>query len=381
MKRRNMLTSLLLLIFTLSALGLDFSSATPRKVLLADFCAQNQIPTGGFTDTVNGSAGEITEFTSYSNVYILNLVDPELEKISTDLTFTQNWFSDKINDFLAGKDRIPDLYYAYHGAILVNETVDDDSLADVFSKIKNFQSADNFGFGGGSSIESNIIDTAFAVKFLNMTDHIIDLDSTTTDISDFLMSCYDSSLGAFKGSPTGLVSLIDTYFALDTLNLLGKIELIDETMKTAITSFVEANYIAESERIYHYGGYSLTSTNQQSSLLATYYSVGILDLLETNTHLEATLSWVVGRQNPADFGFSDYSGATTVSSSAKLSYYAVSTIQILDSEAFSDSRSALMNEDRWNIESNGWVIAAIWIGSIGLIVIVGILVYKYKNRI
>ncbi|WP_371805292.1 prenyltransferase/squalene oxidase repeat-containing protein [Candidatus Lokiarchaeum ossiferum] len=382
MKRRNMLTSLLLLIFTLSALGLDFSSATPRKVLLADFCAQNQTPTGGFTDTINGTAEEITEFTTYSNVYVLSIVDPEFEKISTDLSLTKNWFADKVDLFIEGNNRIPEMVYAFEGALLTNGSIEDLSADGAFGKIKNFQSSTDNGFAGGESIESNVIDTAFAVKFFNLTDTMSALPSTTdaTKIANFLISCYDASTGAFKGSPTGFESLIDTYFALDALNILGQMDLVDETMKTAIASYVEANYISESDNLRHYGGYSLTTTNVQSSLMATFYSVSILDLIGSETHPE-TLSWVLDRQNPLDYGFSDYSDQSTLPSSAKLSYYAVSTIQILDSEAFSDSRSAVMNEEKWEIESNGWVIAAIWIGSIGLIVVVGILVYKYKNRI
>ena len=197
----------------------------------------------------------------------------------------------------------------------------------------------------------------------------------------FLISCYDDILGGFKGSPspTSEVSIVDTFHALDTLNLLGNMDLVTDTMKSDLETFIESNYINESQSKPHYGGYSIASSTQ-SSLMVTYYSVAVLDLIGSETHFE-TLTWILDRQNPLDYGFSDYSDLTTGKSSAKLSYYAVSSILILDAEAFSDKNSAVMNEDKWEIESNNWIIAAIWAGSIGLVVICGLLVYKYKNRI
>jgi tryptophan-rich sensory protein len=68
-----------------------------------------------------------------------------------------------------------------------------------------------------------------------------------------------------------------------------------------------------------------------------------------------------------------------VASSAKLSYFAVKSILVFDADAF--NTGGVFAKNVWDLSTNGWIIAAIWVGILGLMVIAGILIYKYKNRI
>ncbi len=380
MKRRNVITSILLIVLTFSTFAMHLSAAVPRKVLLADFCTLNHDPSGGFTDTINGTYSvDLSEFTTYSNLFILSQIDSELDRIEENLVETQNWVEEEIKDFAEdGDNDIYGLYYAHKASQIcfTNDTLEAGLMDKAIGNMTELQDTSlTYGFQSANALEATIMDTALAVEFLNIT-----ADSSSfnpTEIGNFVLDCWDSQNGAFKGSLNGEYSLIDSYYALKILRQLNI--PINSNINSSLNEFSASYYINESTYINHHGGYATEPSGFISSITSTYYNVAILDMLNNGITNEDTIDWLLSRQSPNDYGFQDYSESTIGKSSAKLSFYAISTLLLLDSTTFENSD--IMNEDVWEIKSNGWVTAGVWVVIIGVITIACIGIYKYKNRI
>jgi prenyltransferase beta subunit len=385
MKRHNILVYLFLSVLIISSF--NYSVATSRKDLLEDFCISNQSATGGFNDYNDGTS-EITEFTSSANLFILYKIDPTLEKI--DKSKAEFWFIDQLNDFTSVSSTekyIPNAYYALLGSWFLNATSNNTANVDeAITEMNSFYNETSYGYNGANSPISTISDTYFAVEFLHLASTIrlsTDFSSlNSTDIASFVLSCWNSDDNAFGGSPDGEGNPIDSYYAIQTLIKLDKMDLFnyEEELSEFIDTFYSDDPIFES----HYGGYSHTPNSpSSSSLMMTYYCVSIQNELNSSKlNNDATLDWILSRQSPYDFGFNDVSSVSGIEySSAKLSYYAVKSILIFDEEAFGSSNSDLMNEELWDLSTSGWLVAAIVIGSLGLAALAGYGIYRYKNRI
>lgn len=382
MKRRSTITILtsVLLFFSLF-LSVQYAAATSRKDLLKEFCLNNQDSTGGFLDTPNGEGTDTTlsEFTAYANLYILSLIEPELDSLD-DKGVIRSFLRDRYILFSdVGTGEISQVYYAYLGGLLVGtnytETLKQDAAIELFS----LQNQTNYGFSSRNSETELVSATYYATLLLNEFEL---LNSTmNANIASFIMSCWDDGETGFKSAPEGQVSLVDTYMAVATLAELDLLSQLSPDQVNDITTYIEGFYFDDETYTQHYGGYGIQTGIIQSSLLYTYYCVETLDLLGSSLH-EETLAWVLARQNPNDYGFIDVSSeSANADSSAKLSYYAVRTILTFDENAFSNDNNAIMNEEIWDLSTNPWAIAGIVLGVIAILVAAGFGIYKYQNRI
>lgn len=383
MKRRNKLTILLTVSITFALLlSAQYAAAASRKELLEQFCLSNQHSSGAFLDTPTGNVedeGVLSEFTTYANLFILTQIDPELKNLN-DQGIIRSYLRDRYLQFSdVGSGIISQIYYAYFGGILIDTNYTTTMIEDATTKLFDLQNDTTHGFGSSQATEANIPDTYHAVKLLNAFGKLN--ETNPNDIANFVLSTLDSESSAFASVPGGSVSLIDTYYALATLSELGSLNQINSTQAQAIGEYVETFYFNDPAVSLHYGGYGIKSGIEQSSLMLTYFATHTLNLLDLSLH-EETLDWVLARQNPVDYGFADVSsGSGNVVSSAKLSYYAVSTILLFDGEAFSTSRNALMNEEVWQLKTNPWAVAGIVLGSIAAVALIIFGIYKYRNRI
>jgi len=387
MKRHSILPYLFLIAFIISSISIDYSVATSRKDLLEEFCISNQSESGGFKD-YNYGTSDITEFTSLANLFILYEIDPDLEKI--DKSKAKFYFIDRVDDFTSlsstGKN-IPDAYYALQGSVLLNATANNTATVDdAITEMHSFYNETSYGYNGANTPISTISDTYFAVEFLHLASTLLssaDFSSiNSTDIATFVLSCWNSDDNAFGGSPGGEGNPIDSYFAIQTLIKLDKLDLFN--YKEELSDFIDTFYCDDPVFESHYGGYSHTPDSpSSSSLMMTYYCVSLQNNLNSSKlNNDTTLDWLLSRQSPYDFGFNDFSIVSGVEySSAKLSYYAVRSILIFDEDAFGSKNNDLMNEELWDLSTSGWLIAAIVVGSLGLAALAGYGIYRYKNRI
>ena len=387
MKRHTILPYLFILVFIISSVSIDYSVATSRKDLLEEFCINNQTGTGGFKDFNNGTEETITEFTSLANLFILYEIEPTLEKIDDIAGF---WFIDRLDDFISTtstEKSIPDAFYALKGLVLLNATANETTtLNNAIIEINSLYNETSHGYNEANSPKTIISDTYFAVEFLHLAGSLSFTANFTndnsTEIASFVLSCWNSDDNAFAGSPGGEGNPIDSYFAIQTLIRLEKLNLFNngEELSDFIDEFYCDNSVFES----HYGGYSYTPNSpKSSSLMMTYYCVSLQNTLNSSKlNNETTLNWILSRQSPYDFGFNDASSDSGIEySSAKLSYYAVKSILIFEETAFGDKNREIMNEELWDLSTSGWLIAVIVVGSLGLAALAGYGIYRYKNRI
>ena len=189
MKRRHtILPYLFILVFIISSANFSYSVATSRKDLLEEFCINNQSETGGFKDYNNATSETITEFTSMANLFILNEIDPTLEKIDDIAGF---WFIDRLNDFVSSEKNIPNAYYALEGAILINSTANETATVNnAVTEMNNLYNVTSHGYNGANAPVSTLSDTYFAVEFLHLASTFsssANFSSTnSTDIANFV---------------------------------------------------------------------------------------------------------------------------------------------------------------------------------------------------
>ncbi len=388
MKRHTILPYLFILVFIISSVSIDYTVATSRKDLLEQFCIDNQTEAGGFKDYNNGTSESITEFTSLANLFILYEIDPTLEKI--DKPTAGFWFIDRLNDFsstTSTEKNIPNAYYALEGSIYLNVTANETAtVGEAITELDLLYNETSHGYQGGNAPKPTLSDTYFAIKFLQLASTLSTSANASsfnsTEIANFVISCWNSEDHAFAGSSGGEANPIDSYFAIQTLINLEELDLFN--YKEELSDFIDEYYCNDPVFESHYGGYSHSQNSPtSSSLMMTYYCVSIQSNLNSSKlHNETTLNWLLSRQSPYDFGFNDVSSVSGIEySSAKLSYYAVRSILIFDDTAFGEKNRDLMNEEIWDLSTSGWLIAAIVVGSLGLAALAGYGIYRYKNRI
>ncbi|MHA1612285.1 MAG: prenyltransferase/squalene oxidase repeat-containing protein [Promethearchaeota archaeon] len=383
MKRHSNKIILISVILTFSLLlSAQYAAAATRKELLEEFCLNNQHSSGAFLDTPTGVGDDdntLSEFTTYANLFILAQIDSELEKLD-DPGLIRSFLRDKYILFSdVGIGDIPQVYYAYFGGLIVGVNYTEELKQDASRELYALQNQTNSGFGSVDNPIPTIAETYYAIKLLKEFGTLNETD--TTAIGDFVFSCWDDTSSTFASSQEGNPSLVDAYFAILTLIELDLFDSLNASKKEAVIEYVEDFYFNDTTYANHLGGYGIQSGIIQSSLLYTYYATQILELLDVELHQE-TLTWVLTRQNPNDFGFIDSSpDLSDAHSSAKLSYYATKIILSFDENAFGDARTSLMNEELWQLETNPWVVTGIVLGCIFAVAGIIFGVWKYKNRI
>ena len=384
MKRHSNKIILISVILTFSfLLSAQYAAAATRKELLEEFCLSNQHSSGAFLDSPSGlgdNTNTLSEFTTYANIYILAQIDPDLEKLEDNKGIIRSFLRDNFFQFSdVGVGAIPEVYYAYFGGLYVGVNYTETMKQDASRELYELQNLTNSGFGSADSLIPTVAETYYAVMLLNGFETLNETD--TAAIGDFVFSCWDETISAFSSSQEGNPSLIDTYFAIATLTELDLLDSWNASKKEAVISYIENYYFNDTTYANHFGGYGINTGIIQSSLLYTYYATQTLKLLDAELHPE-TLTWVLARQNPTDYGFSDVSAdSSNTYSSAKLSYYATKVILTFDENAFGSARTDLMSEELWQLETSPWAIAGIVIGCVFVAAGTIFGIWKYKNRI
>lgn len=382
MTHKRSLTFCILILILSSIFVWQFAAATSRKELLQQFCLNNQATNGGFKEVAGSSTDDVTLFTSYANLFILYQIDPDLAMI-TDLANVRAYFTDGLAAFVqANAGILSDLAYSYQGSRLAAATINS-TLIDLMSqKIFEYENDSTSGFGNKYAQEANLADTYYVLDVLNSSNNLALINEN--EVTAFILACWDAENQGFGGSPNATANPIDTFHGVMGLFRMNQLATLDSEQKTGIASYLNSFYIHDTALTDHYGGYALSPLLEQSSLLMTYYCVKTLEVLDNPEMLhEQTLTWLLSRQNPNDYGFFDVPSSytvTTFNSSAKLSYYAVNAILTFEPNAFGTRNNALMNEELWNLKTNPWAIAGIVVGSLGIIAIGILLLYRYKNR-
>ena len=284
MRMRKIIPLFLILAITSSSLFWGLAAADSRRRLLTTFIMKTQQPSGGFIDTPNGTADQVTEFVSYSAIYLLQQFN-NLDNI--DQEKAKNWLRDRF-DIAYNSEFIPEVFYTYKASKILGNAPNGTLLTTAVDKIIGLQNSSTKGFASSKAPVATIYDTYFAIEFLFEVGNLSLISAD--EVSGFVMNTWKSN--GFAGSSNGEENPADSYYALKTLSRLGKINLITADMNSSLMDYIEGFYCNNNQYPDHYGGYSFSTNNPHSTILLTYYCVGIMKFLNGTVHSAETLKWL-----------------------------------------------------------------------------------------
>lgn len=343
-KKKSILIVITISFLVLTVLNPVFVLGATRRAVLVDFIIENQDLEGGFYEYREDDSEEslITIDATRSSLAVLDRLN-ELSQIDQDdQEDAKNWLTSGIGSNIQNENNTIDFALALEGL----ETLDalDLIVGDERNEIITFLDSgketidNNTGYRLSEESVSSVFGIFFTLKsydhLSNSSANLIDLLVDTEKITNFLKSCIGSN-GGFKSNlgSESTPSLISTFFALKSLEIMNTLNDLDTEQLVEISSYVESFYIDNKDRQDHHGGFSLLSGKEipVSSLLATYYATSALNLLDGSEPSDDTIRWVLKHQNSVDGGFSESVDPSKITkSSAVSSFYAVQILEIGD---------------------------------------------------
>ncbi len=201
---------------------------------------------------------------------------------------------------------------------------------------------------------------------------------SSSNVVTYVESNWNATFGAFVNSnESTTASPIDSYYALMTLQALGQLGNFTTHNQALLTNYIDSFYCNNTIYPDMIGGYTYSQTDPYSSIVLTDVCVSILTLIKAPLNSAQTITWLIARQSPADYGFQDIQeNNQNAGSSVIASYYALQALLVLDPNILTDQ----MSQDIWQLSTNPWIIAAIVIGCVAGVVLLFFGIWKLKNR-
>lgn len=373
--------TIFIIMLTISFSIIPFALAKQRKTYLTDFLLSCEIKDEGFSNSPEEEDDISYEATAYAieilesnNMLVTRDIWGEVEN-TVNTTDLMEYLEDK------GKDRFDstnvDIYKVYF--ILKSlKTLDYDTSSSLENKVETYlDSLDRSGNGfaaTSTSSSASITSTYFAMMTYELIDESIPNESAH---KAWIKSCRNSDDG-YGGNTTLPSNIIDTFHTILIFEVIYDID--DLSRKDDTIEYLNSFYVDDEGDDDNYGGY-LPDANAENALLSsTYYCVSGISLIDENEleDEEKTLNWVLNRQNFKDGGFVDITdGNEQKESSITASYFAYQTLTILDGKELpSMEEKVFMLEFIWI----DWLILVILLSFIGITVVYGYLMWR-KRRI
>jgi prenyltransferase beta subunit len=361
-------------VFSLTALILvsQFAAALPRKDLLSQFIASNELSGGGFRDTTNSTVIDNLEFSSYASIWILSQCG-SLAKI-TNSTNT-GYFLGRFRSSTMQTD-LEKMYDVYEGLTLLGTTLNSSDISPVVTIIANQQDPISYGYKSLSNPIPTVSATYYAVALLSAMNQLSNV--TATNVVNYIKSNWNANLGAFINSNESTTpNPIDSYYAISTLILLHQLSAFTEANRVLLRAYIDSFYCNNTLYPDQVGGYTYSQDYPYSSIALTDYCVSVQLAISGKVHTDATIAWLLARQSAYDYGFQDLKETDqNVASSAIASYYALQALVTLNSNVITNQ----MSQDVWQLSTDPWIIAAIVIGVVAGVVLIFFAIWKLKNR-
>ncbi len=336
-----------------------------RRVYLTDYIYRNEIEGQGFENGISTIEEVSIEATAYALEILFGLgrtahVTDDLQtKLENDINYMFN--NDAVNLY--------NLYFLLRSLF----TLHTDYLIEESLKNSIFQYLnDTEQIGGGFSFQNETMTPTLSSTFFIVQIHSMlaptKVIQNVTLHRDWILSKNHTDGG--YGNPTSTV--ITTYYAVSLLDSLTSVD--DLVNKNQTLSYLQSFYVSNPSDINKVGGF-LPDLNSNSPILSsTFYCVMAITAINKNLlNADQTANWVISRQNFQDGGFVDISeGNSQLSSSVIGSYFAFKTL------ATCDSSLRKLAVDIWMVEFNYWILILI-MGSIGLLVVVGVVIWRRRR--
>jgi prenyltransferase beta subunit len=381
-KKITIYGALIVSLFAITIFAPVFSLAATRTAVLSDFLKSNQnLGTGGFYDNkiVAGGTGQESVLATRSAIVSLNL----LGSTSLDQNRVEEWLQDQIDIAIDDKDLVS-LAYSLEALDQIDEinlvqTATVDQIKALLVTCKDNYGTFNakIGYGTTAAADASVVGTFFAVKIfyhLNLVDSY--LLSTITNISAYIMGCYDTTGGFNASLTTGSPQLINTYYALGALDYLNNVQILG-IKKPTVRTFIESFYVENINEPLHNGGYSFYPEDEIpfTTFLATFCAWSSLQALYAGwTPESATNSWILNHQNDADGGFTEnVLPGEERTSSCLTSYYAVKMIE------YSPGLASL-NTEFLGFDIEWWFYIVVSV-AIAVAIVVGVIIHKRRTTL
>jgi prenyltransferase beta subunit len=331
-----------------------------RKNYLTDFIFKSEIKGEGFSEAEDG--GFSYEATAYA-LSILNYygINPH------DKTSLQENLEEKISTILNSEEvSIYNLFYVLKSLKILDYTIDD-NLKDRLFKYLNATEQTGGGFAiSNVSTSVSLSSTYYIIQMFSLFDESI---TNITQHKDWVLSCYNID-GGFGGNSSLSSDLVNTFYAISILEYFDS--LSDLPDKNQTLTFITSLYVNDIGDLRNFGGFLPDHYASYALLYSTFYSVQSIFLLnQSRLDKVNTVKWVLNHQSLLDGGFLDYTdGFEQRVSSITNSYYAFGTLGIFQS-------LGSLGEDIGMVEFNYIALIALLI-SIGLVI--GLIYFVWRKR-
>ncbi|MHA1293138.1 MAG: prenyltransferase/squalene oxidase repeat-containing protein [Promethearchaeota archaeon] len=367
--------TIIFLILLIGILITPYVLAKPRKSYLTDYILGNKVENEGFSNT-NSTDDVSYEATAYA-LEILKYYDlyevPGLfgkKTVNVNVTETKKELKKEVRDLVPKKNRviIYDLYYLLRALDALNTSVKDELKDD----IEDYLDASEQVGGGFAPLNTSstptLISTYFACRIYKMINRDIEQESKHVD---WVKSCLNGD-GGYGGNSSSSSTLLNTYYAVLFMDFMADIDDLENSDDTI--DYIDSFFVDDESDQLNFGGYLPDENAKYASLSSTYYCVKVLSLLDSDKlHQDNTTAWILKLQNFRDGVFSDNTdGKEQYKSSIIASYFAFETLKIFDSEL------DVLEEHVWMVEFNWWILIILLI-SLGIAITAIIIIWRRKR--
>jgi len=353
-------------LFTLNIIPIVLGKT--RKTYLKDFLYDTEVEGEGFKNGV-GAGEPINEATAYA-LEILDYYDLNAHE-ATDLTTK---LETELESMFDSDDIVLyDLYYLLKSLFFIDE---DYSTNVNFLNLKNRihlfingteQISGGFSFSNSSTLAS-MSSTYFVVQIFNLIDEPI---PNETIHKDWIILCNNSD-GGYGGNSSLSSNLLTTYYAVSLLETLNfSVDYLANKSQTLI--YLNSFYIQNPSDPNNFGGCLPDLTANYALISSTYHCIYAISLIDENVlNKDQTVKWILTRQYFQDGGFADITeGTSQLMSSVVSSYYAFKTLEIFGS-------LGKLKAEVFMVEFNYWTLFIIF-ASIGVVAVIGVIIWRRRR--
>lgn len=369
MKNKFRYLTLIALAFTVLLSITPIVSAKTRNSYLTDFIFSTQDNSGNFGSTVEEMAFSLEILNYYDLFTVQGLFSTE---IKVNITELQNNIKENIIDSF-DNDRV-DIYnlYYYLESLkfleVLEETIDSELYNKIYTYLNQTQQ-DEGGFAPTNiSSSANMVSTFFVYNIYKLLDEDESIVNQSI-LKSWILMCNNTD-GGYGGNSTLQSNLLTTCYAVFLLDDLGTVDDLDN--QTATLNYLKSFYINDIADSINYGGYLPDIAAENVLLSSSYYCIKAISLIDTTQlNQKATTDLVLSRQNFQDGGFIEYINDLGQDlSSITTSYYAFKILLFFEVPY-------LLNENIFMVEFN-FVVLLIVLVIIGILI--GILFFIWRKR-
>jgi hypothetical protein len=363
LKKKYLILTVLTLLSIIIIGAIPTALAKTRKNYLIDFIFNTEIESEGFSETKEGG------FSYEATAYALSILDYYGFNPHEKSSLQEN-LEDKISTLLNSEDMsIYNLYYLLKSLEILDYSIDT-SLKNRLSEYFNATEQIGGGFAiSNVSTSVSLSSTYYIIQMFSLIEESITIDKNVTLHKDWVLSCYNID-GGFGGNSSLSSDLINTYYAISILEFLDSITDLPNRNQTL--TFLTSLYVSDIGDLINCGGFLPYNIASIALLCSTFYSVqAIFSINQSELDKAKTVKWVLNHQNSFDGGFTDYlEGPEQEISSVTNSYYAFEILKTFNS-------LGSLEKEVWMVEFNYIALITLLI-SIGLAI--GLIYFIWRRR-